>query len=127
MKLKRSPVFKARGVTASLRTPLFDLIGIELDTVSNWALHNRIGFTTYADLSSKPEVVDLIAKWVAEVNAELAQVETVKRFALLPKELDQEDGEVTATQKVKRRAIARSEDRRAGKECVSKCSSRVWT
>ncbi len=40
-----------------------------------------------------------------EVNAELAQVETIKRFALLPKELDQEDGEVTATQKVKRKAI----------------------
>jgi long-chain acyl-CoA synthetase len=43
---------------------------------------------------------------VNEVNADLAQVETIKRFALLPKELDQEDGEVTATQKVKRKAIA---------------------
>ena len=42
-----------------------------------------------------------------EVNAELAQVETIKRYALLPKELDQEDGEVTATQKVKRKAIER--------------------
>jgi long-chain acyl-CoA synthetase len=42
---------------------------------------------------------------VAEANTEMAQVEQVKRFALLPKELEQEDGEVTATQKVKRRAI----------------------
>ena len=39
------------------------------------------------------------------VNAELAQVETIKRFALIPKELDHEDGELTATQKVKRRAL----------------------
>ena len=73
--------------------------------MSNWALRQRIGFTTYADLSSKEEVVALVGKWVDEVNAELAQVETIKRYALLPKELDQDDGEVTATQKVKRRAI----------------------
>jgi long-chain acyl-CoA synthetase len=81
------------------------LIGIELDTVGNWALQNRIPFTTYADLSSKEEVVALIGKVVNEVNGELAQVETIKRYALLPKELEQEDGEVTATQKVKRKAI----------------------
>jgi long-chain acyl-CoA synthetase len=42
---------------------------------------------------------------VTEANADLAQVETIKAFRLLPKELDQEDGEVTATQKVKRKAI----------------------
>jgi long-chain acyl-CoA synthetase len=50
--------------------------------------------------------VKLIDGWVQEVNATLAQVEQVKRFALLPKELDHEEGELTATQKVKRRAIA---------------------
>ena len=87
------------------RKYLTALIGIELDTVGNWAQHQRIGFTTYADLSSKEQVVALIGGWVNEVNAELAQVETIKRYALLPKELDQEDGEVTATQKVKRKAI----------------------
>jgi long-chain acyl-CoA synthetase len=48
----------------------------------------------------------LISDAVAEANTEFAQVETVKAFRLLPKELDQEDGEVTATQKVKRAAIA---------------------
>ena len=73
--------------------------------ISAWAQQQRLGFTTYADLSSKPEVVALVGGWVDQVNQELAQVETVKAFALLPKELDQEDGEVTATQKVKRRAI----------------------
>jgi long-chain acyl-CoA synthetase len=87
------------------RAYLTALIGIELDTVGDWATRRRIGFTTYADLSAKPEVHDLIGGVVDEVNRELAQVEQVKRFALLPKELEQEDGEVTATQKVKRRAI----------------------
>ena len=50
---------------------------------------------------------ELIEEWVAALNGELAQVETVKRFALLEKELDHEDGELTATQKVKRRALER--------------------
>jgi long-chain acyl-CoA synthetase len=104
-KLKVSPFVREAVVIGDQRRHLTALIGIELDTVSNWALHQRIGFTTYADLSSKEEVVALIGEWVSEVNGELAQVETIKRFTLLPKELDQEDGEVTATQKVKRRAI----------------------
>jgi len=104
-KLKVSPFVREAIVIGDRRKYLTALIGIELDTVSNWALHHRIGFTTYADLSSKEQVVALIGEWVDEVNKELAQVETIKRFQLLPKELDQEDGEVTATQKVKRRAI----------------------
>jgi long-chain acyl-CoA synthetase len=49
--------------------------------------------------------VELVRTWVDQVNAELAQVETVKHFRLLPKELDPEEGELTATQKVKRRAL----------------------
>jgi long-chain acyl-CoA synthetase len=104
-KLKVSPFVREAVVIGDQRKYLTALIGIELDTVSNWALQHRIGFTTYADLSSKEEVVALIGEWVNEVNKELAQVETIKRYQLLPKELDQEDGEVTATQKVKRRAI----------------------
>ena len=54
---------------------------------------------------SKPQVRELVGGCVDAANADLAQVEQVKAFALLPKELDPEDGEVTATQKVKRRAV----------------------
>ena len=107
-RLKVSPFVREAIVIGDQRKYLVALIGIELDTVGNWALQRRLPFTTYADLSAKPEVDELIAGVVAEVNAELAQVEQIKRFALLPKELEQEDGEVTATQKVKRRAIAAS-------------------
>ena len=81
------------------------LIGIELETVGDWAQRKRIGYTTYRDLSEKPEVVELVAAIVTEVNGKFAQVEQIKEFRLLPKELDHEDGELTATQKVKRRAI----------------------
>ena len=63
-------------------------------------------FTTYGDLASKEPVRELIGEWVEQVNGELAQVEQVKRFSLLRKELDHEDGQLTATQKVKRAAIS---------------------
>ena len=104
-KLKVSPFVREAVVIGDGRKHLVALIGIELDTVSAWALQHRVGFTTYADLSAKPEVVALVQAWVDQVNEELAQVETIKAIGLLPKELDPEDGEVTATQKVKRRAI----------------------
>jgi long-chain acyl-CoA synthetase len=104
-RLKVSPYVREAIVIGDNRKYLVALVGIELDTVGNWALRHRLPFTTYADLSAKPEVHDLIGGVVDEANRELAQVEQVKRFALLPKELEQEDGEVTATQKVKRRAI----------------------
>ncbi|HET6662787.1 MAG TPA: AMP-binding protein [Acidimicrobiales bacterium] len=105
-RLKVSPFVKEAIVIGDRRKYLTALIGIEQDTVGNWALARGLAFTTYADLSSKEEVVELVQSVVEEANADFAQVETIKRFALLDKELDQEDGEVTATQKVKRAAIA---------------------
>jgi long-chain acyl-CoA synthetase len=104
-RLKVSPYVREAIVIGDSRRYLTALIGIELDTVGSWALRQRLPFTTYADLSAKPEVHHLIGRVVDEVNRQLAQVEQVKRFGLLHKELEQEDGEVTATQKVKRRAI----------------------
>ncbi len=104
--LKVSPWVREAIVIGDRRKYITALIGIELDSVGDWATRERIAFTTYADLSSRPEVVALIDAWVQEVNRGLAQVEAIKRFTLLHKELDHEEGELTATQKVKRRAIA---------------------
>jgi long-chain acyl-CoA synthetase len=106
-RLKVSPYVREAMVVGDRRKFLVALIGIEADTVSDWAARRGLAFTTYGDLSRKPEVRELISGWVDEVNAELAQVETIKRFALLEKELDHEDGELTATLKVKRRALER--------------------
>jgi long-chain acyl-CoA synthetase len=92
-------------VIGDRRKYLVALIGIEPDTVGDWAARRGLAFTTYGDLSRKEEVRALIGEWVEEVNRELAQVETIKRFGLLEKELDHEDGELTATLKVKRRAL----------------------
>ena len=92
-------------VVGDRRKYLVAVIGVELDTVGDWAARKNLPFTTYADLSRKPEVRELIGEWVEKCNAELAQVEQIKKFALLEKELDHEDGELTATQKLKRRAM----------------------
>ncbi|MDY7104708.1 MAG: AMP-binding protein [Actinomycetota bacterium] len=105
-KLKVSPFVREAVVIGDRRKYLTALIGIEFDTVGDWATRERIPYTTYEDLSRKPEVVELIGGVVDEVNGELAQVETIKRFTLLPKELDAEEGELTATQKVKRAALS---------------------
>jgi len=104
--LKVSPYVREAVVVGDRRKYLTALIGIELDTVGDWASRRYLPYTTYEDLSGKPEVVDLIHEWVEHVNRDLSQVETIKRFALLPKELDHENGQLTATQKVKRAAIA---------------------
>jgi long-chain acyl-CoA synthetase len=104
-KLKVSPYVREAVVIGDRRKYLVALIGIEPDTVGDWATRRRISFTTYRDLTEKPEVRELVQEVVDAVNRELAQVETLKAFALIPKELDQEEGELTATQKVKRRAI----------------------
>lgn len=103
--LKSSPYIKEAVVIGDQRKYLTALIGIELDTVGDWAQRRKIPFTTYRDLSEKPEVLKLVQEIVDETNRKFASVETIKKFSLLPKELDHEDGELTATQKIKRSAI----------------------
>ncbi|MEU4327201.1 AMP-dependent synthetase/ligase [Nonomuraea dietziae] len=105
--LKASPYIKEAVVIGDQRPYLVALIGIELDTVGEWARRRGLSYTTYRDLSEKSEVRELVQGIVDEVNQRFARVEQVRRFAFLPKELDHEDGELTATQKVKRSAIAK--------------------
>jgi long-chain acyl-CoA synthetase len=103
--LKTSPYVKESMVIGEGRKYLTALIGIELDTVGDWALRRGIPYTTYRDLSEKPEVIELIDQVVQQTNEKFARVENIRKFALLPKELDHEDGELTATQKLKRSAM----------------------
>lgn len=105
--LKASPFIKEAIVIGDRRSFLGALIGIELDTVGEWAQRRNLAYTTYRDLSEKPEVIKLVQSIVDEVNRRFANVEQVKQFRMLPKELDHEDGELTATMKVKRSAIGK--------------------
>ena len=103
--LKTSPYVKEAMVIGDGRKFVTALIGIELETVGNWALRNNIPYTTYRDLSEKEEVIELVSKVVDATNTKFARVEQIKKFRMLPKELDHEDGELTATQKLKRNAM----------------------
>jgi long-chain acyl-CoA synthetase len=103
--LKTSPYIKEAMVVGDGRKYLAALIGIEFDNVGDWATRHGIPYTTYRDLSEKPEVIDLVQQIINETNEKFARVENIRKFRLLPKELDHEDGELTATQKVKRNAM----------------------
>jgi long-chain acyl-CoA synthetase len=103
--LKSSPYVKEAVVVGDRRKYLTALIGIELDTVGDWARRQRLAYTTYRDLTEKPEVRKLLQSIVTDVNGRFASVEQIKRFRMLPRELEHDEGEITATQKVRRLAI----------------------
>ena len=103
--LKTSPYVKEAMVVGEGRKYLAALIGIELDTVGDWATRRNIPYTTYRDLSEKPEVLELIQGIVDQTNKKFARVENIRKFKMIPKELDHEDGELTATQKLKRSSM----------------------
>ena len=103
--LKTSPFVKEAMIVGDRRNYLTALVGIELDTVGDWATRRNIPYTTYRDLGEKPEVLKLIQGVINETNAKFARVENIRKFRMLPKELDHEDGELTATQKLKRESM----------------------
>jgi len=78
------------------------LINIDMDVVSRWAEDRNISFSTFTDLSQKPEVATLIRDEIARVNDFLPEHARVRRFANFPKELDPDEGELTRTRKLRR-------------------------
>jgi len=103
--LKTSPYIKEAMVIGDRRSYLTALIAIESDVVGDWATRRQIPYTTYRDLTEKPEVIELIQGVVSAANDKFAHVENIRKFRLIPKELDHEDGELTATQKLKRSSM----------------------
>ena len=104
-KLKFSPYVAETVVLGAGRERLAAMICIRFSIISKWAEKNRIAFTTYTDLSSRPEVYALLQKEVEAVNATLPAAQRISRFLLLYKELDADDGELTRTRKVRRGVI----------------------
>ena len=103
--LKVSPFIKEAMVIGDGRKYLSALIAIESDVVGDWATRRQIPYTTYRDLTTKPQVIELIQGVVLEANEKTSHVENIQKFRLIPKELDHEDGELTATQKLKRSSM----------------------
>ena len=104
-KLKFSPYIKEAVTVGHNRDFIIAMICIDFGIVGNWAEKNKINYTTYTDLSSKTEIVDLIQREVEKVNKGLPENAKVKRFVLLYKELDPDDDELTRTRKVRRHFV----------------------
>ncbi len=105
-KLKFSP-FVAEAVAFGDRRPFVSaIVAIDLTTVGNWAERRNLAYTSFQDLSGKPEVRRLIGTAIAEVNTSLPAAARINRFLLLNKEFDADDNEITRTRKVRRRFVA---------------------
>lgn len=104
-KLKFSPYVKEAVVVGQGRPHVAALLNIDMGNVGKWAETHQVAYTTYTDLSQKPQVYDLVARDVARVNASLPAAARVKTFVLLHKELDADDDEVTRTRKIRRGII----------------------
>jgi long-chain acyl-CoA synthetase len=105
-KLKFSPFVAEAVVLGAGQSHLSAMICIRFQIVSKWAERNRIAFTTYSDLSSRPQVLELLRTEVEKVNATLPPAQQLREFVLLYKELDADDEELTRTRKVRRGVIA---------------------
>ena len=109
-KLKFFPNILEAVVFGNGRETCTAFINIDLTAVGNWAERNNIGYASYQELAQHPQVLATIKGHVEEVNASVAQDEMlsscqVHRFVVLHKQLDADDGELTRTQKVRRRII----------------------
>ncbi len=104
-KLKFSSYIQDAVVIGDARKYLVALILIDEDNVTKFAQEHRLPFTTFQDLTQNADIVRLIEAEVAKVNKTLSQVEGIKKVALLPRRFYEEEGDVTPTKKVKRRAL----------------------
>jgi len=110
-KLKFFPFIKEAVTFGDGKDYASAFICIDIEAVGNWAERRNLAYSGYTDLSARDEVYDLLQECVESVNADLARDEKlsgsqIKRYLLLHKELDADDGELTRTRKVRRRIIA---------------------
>lgn len=105
-KLKFSPYVAEAVVLGAGKPHLAAIICIRFPIVGKWAERSRIAFTTYSDLSARPQVLDLLRAEVEKVNATLPPAQRLREFVLLYKELDADDEELTRTRKVRRGVIS---------------------
>ncbi|WP_316014900.1 AMP-binding protein [Roseobacter sp. HKCCA0434] len=109
-KLKFFPNILEAVVFGNGRSECTAFLNIDLGSVGNWAERNNIAYASYQELAQHPQVLSTLKAHVEEVNASVAEDEMlagcqIHRFLVLHKQLDADDGELTRTQKVRRRII----------------------
>ena len=106
-KLKFFPYIREAVCFGDRRDKVCAFINIDMAAVGNWAEKRNLPYSGYTDLADKPEVRELVRECVEKVNRDLAADPTlgnsqIRRFLVLHKELDADDGELTRTRKVRR-------------------------
>jgi long-chain acyl-CoA synthetase len=110
-KLKFYPNIREAVAFGDQRDFVCVMLNIDLTAVGNWAERSNVVYGSYQELAGHPLVYDMLAQHVEEVNRSLASEKAmagaqIRRFLILHKELDADDGEVTRTQKVRRSFIS---------------------
>ena len=104
--LRASSYVREAVVIADRRRFVSALIQIDFESVGKWAEEQGLVYTHFRSLAELAPVRELVQREVDAANARMPQVQQVRKFELLMKELDHDDGEVTATMKVRRKSIA---------------------
>lgn len=106
-RLKFSPYVRdVMTVGGAERAFVVALINIDFGNVGRWAEKRGLAYTTFTDLSQKPEVYELIRKEVEQVNRTLPAAARIRKFVLLYKEFDADEGELTRTRKLRRNLLS---------------------
>jgi long-chain acyl-CoA synthetase len=105
-KLKFSPYIGEAVAFGDRRPFVAALVAIDPDTVGSWAERHNLAYTSFQDLSAKPEVRRLVRDEIAKCNRSLPNATHIRRFALLNKAFDADDNEITRTRKIRRRFVA---------------------
>jgi long-chain acyl-CoA synthetase len=110
-KLKFFPNIREAVTFGDGRDCVCAILNIDLAAVANWAERHNVVYASYQELAGHSQVYDMLEKHVAEVNRSLADEPVmagaqIRRFLILHKELDADDGELTRTQKVRRGLVA---------------------
>jgi long-chain acyl-CoA synthetase len=101
--LKASPYISEVIVFGDRQKFISAMVEIDFETVSHWARENNVTYTGFRSLAQNEMVIGLIDREIAKYNTLLARVEQVKKFRIIPKELEPEDGDTTPTRKVRRK------------------------
>ncbi|HEX7562473.1 MAG TPA: AMP-binding protein [Bradyrhizobium sp.] len=105
-KLKFSPFIREAVAFGDGRPFVTAMIAVDLSTTGAWAERRRLPYSSFMDLSRKPEVAALIMEEIAKINTTLPEPNRIRRFLLLNKELEADDAEITRTRKVRRGFVA---------------------
>ena len=101
-RLKFSPYVRDAWVLGHERDYVAAVMCIDYNVVGNWADEKKLNYTSYPELSQKPEVYELVEKQIRQANKDLPESARVVRFTNLYKELDPDDDELTRTRKLRR-------------------------